>query len=159
MRPRVYLETTVVSYLTAWPSRDVVVAGHQQVTREWWSSCQERFEYVISALVLREASAGDAQAAADRLAVLKQLTVLTTTSEALALAKKLVDDGAIPQNVPEDALHLAVAASSGVEYLVTWNYRHLANATMRRQIAECCQEAGFASPIICTPEELVEQEK
>lgn len=156
MKPKVYLETTVVSYLTAWPSRDVVVAGHQQVTRDWWATAEERFEVVASDLVLEEAGDGDPQAAADRLAVLDQLPTLATTDAAMELAQNLIEDNALPQKAAQDALHLAIAAVNGIEYLVTWNCRHLANATMRQQIEMTCRSAGYVCPIICTPEELVE---
>jgi predicted nucleic acid-binding protein len=150
------LETTVVSYLTAWPSRDVVLAGHQQVTREWWESCRDRFEMLASELVVQEASAGDEKAAENRLAVLDALTLLAASSDAVRLAARLVESRAIPQEAVEDALHLAIATVNGVEYLVTWNCRHLANATMRTRIETAIRAAGYEPPIICTPEELLE---
>jgi hypothetical protein len=158
MKPRVYLETTVVSYLTAWPNRDVVVAGHQQVTREWWKSSPDRFELVASELVIREAAEGDAEAANDRLNTLAGVALIEISAGALDLAHQLVDAGVIPKKAAEDALHLAIAATNGVEYLVTWNYRHLANATMRERIETVCREAGYEPPIICTPEELLEHD-
>lgn len=154
MRRKVYLETTVLSYLTAWPSRDVVVAGHQQVTRDWWKTCPRRFDVVASELVVEEAGAGDDEAAAERLAVLQQL--LETSEAALDLARQLVGAMAIPAKAADDALHLAIAATNGVNYLVTWNCRHLANATMREPIEAVCRQAGYQPPIICTPEELLE---
>lgn len=156
MRAKVYIETTVVSYLTAWPSRDVVIAGHQQVTRDWWKSCPERFEAVASELVIREAGEGDDDAARDRLVVLNKLPLLEISEAALKLARRLVDEAAIPQKAGEDALHLALAATNGIEYLATWNCRHLANATIRGQIEAVCRAAGYQPPIICTPEELLE---
>ena len=151
-----YLETTVVSYLTAWPSRDVVIAGHQQSTRDWWKSCPTRFEVVASELVLREAGEGDLEAIRDRMAVLNKLPLMEISGEALVLARQLVGDAAIPKKAGEDALHLAIAATNGIEYLVTWNCRHLANATIREKIEAVCRTAGFQPPIICTPEELLE---
>lgn len=155
MSARVYVETTVVSYLTAWPSRDVVLAGHQQVTREWWDTRRASYELCISQLVLTEASAGDAQAAQDRLAVLQPMTVLETTDAAAELAKELIRTGALPAKAAGDALHIAVAAVHAVPYLLTWNCRHLANATMRPMIESACTANGFKAPIICTPEELI----
>lgn len=131
MTERVYIETTVVSYLTARPSRDVVVAGHQQVTHEWWDTRRQSYDLCVSQLVLQESAAGDPQAAQDRLAVLQAMTLLETTPEALALAKELIRAGALPDKAGDDALHIAVAATQGVRYLLTWNCRHLANATMR----------------------------
>lgn len=158
MKPRVYVETSVISYLTAWASRDVVVAGHQQVTRDWWKSSQDRFDVVASELVVQEASAGDLDAAKDRLQVLDMLTLLEITESARDLARQLVVAAAIPAKAAEDALHLAIAATNGIDYLVTWNCRHLANAIMRAKIEEVCRDAGYQPPAICTPEELMEVE-
>lgn len=156
MAERVYIETTVVSYLTARPSRDVVIAGHQQVTHEWWNTRRADYELCVSQLVLDEAGAGDAQAAQDRLLVLRTMLVLETTAEALELAKELLQAGALPPKAANDALHIAVAATKAVPYLLTWNCRHLANATMRPLIEAACRAKGFKAPIICTPEELLE---
>jgi hypothetical protein len=158
MAERVYVETTVISYLTAWPSRDVVLGGHQAVTHDWWDTRRASYELCISQLVLNEASAGDAQAAQDRLAVLQPMTVLETTEAALGLAKELIQAGALPAKAVGDALHIAVAAVHRVPYLLTWNCRHLANATMRLMIESVCSANGFPAPIICTPEELLEGE-
>ncbi len=156
MAERVYIETTVVSYLTARPSRDVVIAGHQQVTQEWWDTRRSDYELCVSQLVLDEAGAGDPQAAQERLAVLQPMLVLETTVAALELAKELIQAGALPAKAAGDALHIAVAATKGVPYLLTWNCRHLANAVMRPMIETACHAKGFKAPIICTPEELLE---
>jgi predicted nucleic acid-binding protein len=155
MAERVYIETTIVSYLTAWPSRDVVIAGHQQVTREWWDTCRANYELCVSQLVLDESAAGDAQAAQDRLAVLQPMTVLETTPAALDLAKELIQKGALPAKAAGDALHIAVATVHAIPYLLTWNCRHLANATMRPVIESVCTSMGYKAPIVCTPEELL----
>jgi hypothetical protein len=156
MPERVYIETTIVSYLTARPSRDVVIAGHQQVTHEWWDARRSDYEPCVSQLVLDEAGAGDPQAAQERLAVVQPMLVLETTSEALGLAKELVQAGALPAKAAGDALHIAIAATKGIPFLLTWNCRHLANAVMRPMIEEVCKGEGFTAPIICTPEELLE---
>ncbi len=156
MKPKVYIETTFVSYLKARPSRDVVIAGHQQVTHEWWDTRRGSYELCVSQLVLQEAAAGDPQAAQERLEVLCAMTILETTAEALALAKELVQAGALPAKAADDALHIAMAATQGVPYLLTWNCRHMANATMRRVIESICASKGYRAPIICTPEELLE---
>ncbi len=158
MKPKVYIETTVISYLTAQPARDVVIAGHQQSTRDWWRNATNRFELVASQLVLTEASAGDPEAARARLAALDSLTLLDATEEALELAQQLVNAGAVPAKAAEDAAHIAIAVVNGIEYLVTWNYRHIANATIRSQIETVCRNAGFEPAIICTPEELMERD-
>ena len=155
MKPKAYMETTVVSYLTAWPNRDIVVAGHQQATRDWWQVAKNAFDVVASELVIQEARAGDEAAARDRLEVLDRLRLLEVSADALALAAKLVASGTIPQAAADDALHLAIAAVNGVEYLVTWNCRHLANATRRAEIEAAIRTAGYEPPVICTPEELL----
>jgi hypothetical protein len=156
MLQRVYLETTFVSYLTARPSRDVVIAGHQQTTHEWWDTQRQSYELCVSQLVLQEAAAGDPQAAKERLEVLQPMTFLETTPAALALAKELIQAGALPAKAGADALHLAIATTQGIPFLLTWNCRHLANATMRPLIESVCASNGLKAPIICTPEELLE---
>ncbi|MFN0053029.1 MAG: type II toxin-antitoxin system VapC family toxin [Planctomycetales bacterium] len=145
-----------MSYLTAWPNRDVVIAGHQQVTQEWWDTRRASYELCVSQLVLDEAGAGDAQAARERLLVLRPMLVLETTADALELAKELLKAGALPVKAADDALHIAIAATKTIPYLLTWNCRHLANAVMRPVIETVCRAKGFLAPIICTPEELLE---
>src|SRR5579864_4485321 len=155
MAERVYIETTFVSYLTARSHSDVVIAGHQQVTHEWWDTHRTTYELCVSQLVLDESAAGDAQAAQERLVVLQPMTGLETTQPALGLAKELIQKGALPVKAADDALHIAVAAVHAVPYLLTWNCRHLANATMRPVIESVCAGKGYKAPIICTPEELL----
>ena len=156
MRPRVYIETTVISYLTARPARDVVVAGHQQSTRDWWETASRRFELVVSELVRQEAGIGDRDAARARLSILDSLATLDATAEAGGLSETLVRTAAVPRTAIRDAASIAIAAANGVEYLVTWNFRHLANAVARPLIESACRMAGFEPPTICTPEELME---
>jgi predicted nucleic acid-binding protein len=156
MKAKVYVETSVISYLTSRPSRDVVIAGHQQITRDWWQTQRETFDVVASQLVVQEASAGDPIAAQQRLEVLATMALLAVTEEALTLAQALVAPGPLPPKAAEDALHIAIAVTSGVEYLLTWNCTHLANATMRRAIERLCRTRGYEPVIICTPEELLE---
>jgi hypothetical protein len=156
MMERVYIETTFVSYLTARPSRDLIVAGHQQITHDWWDTRRGGYELCVSQLVLQEASDGDPQAAQERLDVLATMTVLEIKEEAVELAEELVRAGALPAKAGNDALHIAVAAIHRVPYLLTWNCRHIANATMRAQIESVCASRGFKAPIICTPEEMME---
>jgi len=156
MAQRVYIETTFVSYLTARPNRDVVIAGHQQITHEWWDTCRAKYELCASQLVLQEAGAGDPEAAQERLEVLAKMTQLDITDDATALANDLLAAGALPQKAAADALHIAIAATHGIPYLLTWNCRHLANATMRPLIESVCAGKGLKAPIICTPEELME---
>ena len=156
MKAKVYIETTVISYLTARPSRDVVIAGHQKITRDWWQTDRDKFDLIASQLVVREASAGDPQAAKERLERLTTLTLLEVTEAAVTLAQELLTTAALPEKAAEDALHLAIAVTNGVEYLLTWNCKHLANATMRTKIEDVCRAAGYEPVIICTPEELLE---
>jgi predicted nucleic acid-binding protein len=156
MKPKVYIETTIVSYLTARPSRDLVVAGHQQITHDWWQTSRHSFAVVSSQLVVREASAGDPEAAQERLATIASLTLLEISEEAVALAQHILQAEAIPVGFPEDALHIAVAVVNGIDYLLTWNYRHLANAGLRSRIEAACRDFGYEPVIICTPEELME---
>lgn len=152
----VYIETTVIGYLTSRPRQDVMVAAHQQATHEWWQTAVDRFELFVSQLVVQECSAGDQQAAEERLNAIESFTLLPTTADAERLAAELIQGHAVPETQPEDALHVALAAVNGIEYLVTWNFRHIANASVRSAIERICREAGYEPPIICTPEELME---
>lgn len=156
MKRTVYVETSVVSYLTSRPSRDLIVAANQAVTREWWANVSDRFEIFASQLVVAEAGAGDSSAARDRLAILDSMKLLGTTAEAASLARLLVEGGAVPRHAADDAAHIAIAAASGVDFLVTWNFRHIANAALRGRINQVCLKAGYEPPIICTPNELME---
>src|ERR1700682_2713219 len=135
---RVYIESTFVSYLTARPSRDLIVAGHQQITNDWWDTRRGDCELCVPQLVLQEAGDGDPQAAQERLDVLATMTLLEIKEEAVELAEELVPGVALPAKAGNDALHIAVAAVHRIPYLLTWNCRHLANATMRTQIESVC---------------------
>lgn len=156
MNPVVYVETSVISCLTGRPSRDVVTAAYQEITREWWRSAPSRFSLVASELVVAEAASGDSDAALARPAVLDTIPLLDVTEEAIELSRKLIDRRAVPHRAADDAAHIATAAANGVEYLVTWNFRHIANATMRSRIEEVCGSSGNEPPVICTPNELIQ---
>jgi predicted nucleic acid-binding protein len=151
----VYLETTIVSYLTAWLSRDLIRAAHQQITQEWWNSRREDFEIFISEFVINEASAGDSAAAEKRLSVLENMTLLDVNLEVENLGKRLIADKALPSKAATDALHIAVASVHGIDYLLSWNCKHIANAEMQSVIEKVCEEQGYKCPKICTPEELL----
>ena len=155
MKPRVYVETSVVSYLTARPARDIVIAGRQQSTRDWWAGATERFELVISELVREEAAVGDRGAAQSRLAIISPLPVIGATLEVARLARVLVDTKAVPERAAQDAVHIAIAAVHRVPFLVTWNFRHIANAAARPRIEAVCRDGGIDPPLLCTPEQLV----
>ena len=156
-KPAVYIETSIVSYLTARPSRDLIAAAQQTMTREWWRDAPERFVLVASELVFTEAGAGDADAARARLAALETVTRLDTTRDAEALTRRLLELGAFPREAAADAAHVAVAATNRVDYLLTWNLRHIANAAVRPRIERACRKAGCEPPVICTPNELMEE--
>lgn len=153
-KPTVYVETTVVSYLTAWPSREVIRAAHQELTREWWDVQRPHFDLYASELVVRESKAGDIAAAQERLDAIAQIPLLAITEDATLLAEHLVNRGALPRKAAADALHVAIAAVNRMAYLLTWNCRHLANAAMRDIIEQACTERGQRAPKLCTPEEL-----
>ena len=155
MSPKVYVETSVVSYLASLPSRDLVTAAHQQITREWWAK-RDRFNLFVSQAVLEEASGGDAEAARRRANAIAGINSLDVTARAHDLARAMIDGRAIPSQAAVDAVHVATAAVHGMDYLLTWNCKHIANAAMRQRIESICREQGFDPPTICTPEELLE---
>ena len=153
--PKVYIETTIVSYLTARQSRDLIVAAHQQLTQEWWANRRPGFDLYASQLVVQESGVGDAVMAGKRLEILDEMPLLDVNQDAVSLARELVDKGPIPQKAAVDALHIAVATVHGMDYLLTWNCKHIANAEMRASVTKICRAAGYEPPVICTPEELL----
>ena len=157
IKPKVYIETTVVSYLVARPSHDVTLAARQQATQQLWTEYAENFKFVISDIVLNEVSRGDIIAAQRRLEVLSNLPVLDMPLEAITLVGNLIDAGAIPEHSHPDAQHIAIAAVNSVEYLVSWNYKHIVNETKRNLINEVCHSVGFQPPTLCTPVALIEE--
>lgn len=156
MQDRVYIETSVISYLRSRVSTDMIVAAHQRLTNRWWEERAPHYEMVVSELVHREAAAGDAAAADARLEAIANLKILRVTEEAVSLAELLTAKGPIPREHAADALHIAIAAVNGIDYLLTWNCKHLANAAHRSRIERLVEEAGYVCPVICTPEELME---
>ena len=154
MEPSVYVETSVIGYLAADISQDLIVAAHQRVTHEWWGR-RQRYRLFVSELVLQEVSAGDETHAARRLDVVAGISVLTLRDDASRLADALTTQGPIPANATADALHIALAAVHAIEFLVTWNMRHIANAAMRARIERTCRMNGVEPPVLCTPEELL----
>ena len=154
-RPRVYLETTIISYLTASPSRDIIQTAHQQVTRDWWD-CRGRFDLFVSQAVLEEAGRGDPDAAKRRTQALSGIAVLGVGSDVARFAEHLFEVGAIPRKAALDAVHIAVAVLNGMDYLLTWNCAHIANAAVRGKIEQACRDHRLEPVVICTPEELME---
>jgi predicted nucleic acid-binding protein len=156
MKQRAYIETSVVSYLAGRSTRDMVIAAHQQLTRQWWDDRSTAFDLVISELVYEEAGRGDPDAAHVRIEIVDKIPVLKISEDAVSLADRLVSSGPIPRESVADALHIAIAAVNGIDYLLTWNCKHLANASHRGRIESLVENAGYACPVICTPEELME---
>ena len=154
----VYIETSVVSYLTALPARDLLVVAWQSATLQWWSNRRPGFELLTSQLVLDEAAAGHPEAAERRLRSLAGIPILPITDAVSELAVALLKDGALPEKAADDALHLAIAAYHGVDYLLTWNCRHLDNAEMKPVMRSVCAVHGYVCPEICTPPELMGDE-
>lgn len=150
----IYVETTVIGNVAGRIHSNPDVASRQRTTRTWWNTAAAQYELAISQLVIDECSDGDPSAAQERLVVLVDLTVLAVTDDARALARALNSEGAVSPSEPRDALHIAVAAVQRVQYLVTWNVKHIANATMRSKIEETCRNAGFTPPITCSPPEI-----
>jgi len=155
MKPKVYIETTIVSYLTAWRSQQLVMAANQETTRGWWDDERYNFDLYISEAVIQEASAGDATAAQRRLEVIQELPELPITDDVRQLAKALIENTPLPEKARVDAIHIATATVNGMDYLLTWNCRHIANATLRNAMGAVCQSAGYEMPVICTPVELL----
>ncbi len=156
MKQKVYIETSIVSYLTARTSNDLRAMANQNTTIEWWESRMPEFEIYISEFVVAEASQGNAEAAERRTSVLSDIPELEVTETVRELGKVLVTEGPIPAGAEIDAFHIAVAAVNGMDYLLTWNCKHIANAVIRPKVEAVCRDHGFEPPTICTPQELME---
>jgi hypothetical protein len=154
MSHRVYLETSVISYCTARPSTHIITAAKQAITRTWWEQESRRFHLHISAIVEREAARGDPDAAAARLSLIRDLPLLAMTEDSDALAARLVALQLLPANSEEDALHIAIASVHEMDYLLTWNFKHINNAETKGGIVRAIENAGYICPVICSPEEL-----
>ncbi|WP_337286782.1 type II toxin-antitoxin system VapC family toxin [Candidatus Methylomirabilis sp.] len=159
MKKRIYIETSVVSYFTARPSHDIMIAGHQGATRELRPELLEKYETYISALVYEEAGKGDLILAQLRLEAIASFPMLDIDDEGRDLAEKIIANRGIPATYPEDALHIAIAAVNGVEVIVTWNFAHLNNPFTRRAVRRIIEDEGYMCPEICSPEELLEANK
>lgn len=154
-QPSIYLETSVVSYLTSRPSRDLVVAAHQQITRTWWDSQRSKYALYVSDFVLLEIQAGDAIAARERQNILAETLGLPTPVETERLAQQLLEQKLLPPKAQVDAYHVAIASISNIDYLLTWNCKHIANATTRDRMVTLIRDRGYKPPVLCTPEELM----
>jgi predicted nucleic acid-binding protein len=155
MTKSVYVETTISSYLAARPSRDLLQAARQQITHGWWHQDRHKYALCISQIVLDEAAAGDVGAARRRLVFLEPLPLLDLTHEVVDVAQAIMDSELLPLKAARDAIHIAVASVHGIDILLTWNCRHIANAVIMKELRAVVANAGYEIPILCTPEELI----
>lgn len=155
MASSVYIETSIISYLAADPSRDLITAAHQQVTHTWWRERLSQFEVCVSQAVLDEVSAGDQSLASRRIEILQGVPLLELTAEVADIAAALIARLPLPQRAGADAVHIAVSAYHGIDFLLTWNCTHIANAQLRPRIERICRELGYSVPVLCTPDELM----
>ena len=151
----IYIETTIVGHLTGKLIGDPIVSARQQLTRDWWQNHSSRYQLFVSQLVHDECGAGSLVPANERLEAIEDLDLPDGTSATDSLAAALIAANAIPATEPRDAFHVAIAATNGIKYLLTWNFKHIANAAMRKKIENACRDAGFDPPTICTPDELL----
>jgi len=151
----VYIETSIVSYASAWPSRDIQTAALQQQARDWWDIERPKFDLVTSQLTINEASAGDATAAADRLKLLNGLPLVDVDLDAEELAARILASHLMPKKAAADALHVAAAALGRVKYLLTLNCKHIANAHELPRVYELLDREGLGQLLICTPAEFL----
>ena len=154
MPASVYIESSVISYLTARPSRDVVTTARQAITLDWWQNQRHKYEVYISALVEQEITSGDPIAAEQRIQAVSSISSVAISPEAQAIAASLIASKAVPSNCVEDAMHIAIAAAQGTEYLLTWNFKHINNAETKAAITQLVESCGYACPQLCSPEEL-----
>ncbi len=151
----VYVETSVFGYLASRTSSNLVVAGNQRLTLEWWAGHQNDFELFVSQAVVEECSAGDPQAASERIGFLDSIPILGIDDAARELSKRILADVPLPPRADVDALHIAIAAVNSMNYLLIWNCKHIANPSLRRKIDEVLVLSNVTPPIICTPQELI----
>ncbi|WP_295543698.1 type II toxin-antitoxin system VapC family toxin [uncultured Thiohalocapsa sp.] len=156
MKETVYVETSVISYLTARPSNDLRAMANQSTTIEWWETRRPSYSVFASDLVISEASRGHPEASQRRLASIADLPLLQISEDVRALVQALIESHALPEKAETDAYHVAIAAVNGVAYLLTWNCTHIANAHTRPKIENTCRTLGYEPPVICTPLELIE---
>jgi hypothetical protein len=155
VKKRVYIETSIASYLTARPSRDLIQAARQQITTDWWEDRRSEFDLFVSQYVIDEAGDGDIDAASRRLKLLDGLPLLESTEEAVELGEVLLSEGVVPQKAVTDALHIAIATIHKMNVLLTWNCKHLANAEILGELSRVIRSRGYEPPVICTPDELM----
>ena len=155
MSETVYIETSILGYLTARPSRDLVVAANIEITREWWDTRRSDFQLYSSQTVIKETSQGDAALATQRLEIVRDLALLDLNQSVLDLAEHFLERSSLLAKADVDAVHIAAATVHGMDYLLTWNCKHIANAQIQRKLAEISLDLGYELPILCTPYELL----
>ena len=155
MSETVYIETSILGYLTARPSRDLVVAANIEITREWWDTRRSDFQLYSSQAVVKETSQGDAQMASERLEIIRDLVLLDLDQSVFDLAERFLGRSSLPAKADVDAIHIAAATIHGMDYLLTWNCKHIANAQIQKKLAEISLDFGYELPILCTPYELL----
>ena len=153
-KPKVYVETSILSYLAARPSRDPVTEGRQVITRRWWEQERRKYVLMVSEAVETECGQGDPEMAERRRTFLGEATLFPVREAILKVAKLLVVPGALPEKAGVDAVHIAAAAVEECEFLLTWNFRHIANVRIRREVERILANHGYSKTTICTPEEL-----
>ena len=151
----VYIETSIVSHATAWPSSDIQIAALQHQARTWWATERLNFELVTSQLVIDEASVGDPIAAAERLQLLDGLPTVPIDEDVRSLARAILSASIMPPKAAADALHVAAAAVAGLQYLLTLNCKHIANAHELPRVYRLLDDRGSGQLLICTPAEFL----
>jgi hypothetical protein len=155
MSETVYIETSILGYLTARPSRDLVVAANIEITREWWDKRSSDFQLYSSQAVIKETSQGDTAIATQHLKIVRNLALIDLNQSVLDLAEQFLERSSLPAKADVDAIHIAAATVHGMDYLLTWNCKHIANAQIQRKLAEIGLDFGYELPILCTPYELL----
>ena len=156
MKPTVYVETSIISYLTGRPSRDLVVAARQEVTRQWWQNAGERFYLLTSPMVQEELSHGDPEAARLRLQAADGLPALPESDDVIRRVADLQANLGLPESALADIFHIAYSVVYEVDFLVTWNCAHIANPHVLRCLRDLAHEMAFFLPTIVTPDALME---
>ena len=154
----VYIETSIFGYLTARLTDNLIVAANTKVTQDWWAFCRNDFTIYASELVEDEATRGDKAIAVRRLNLLKPIAYLNITEEAIELAQEFLQQSNLPPKASNDSIHIALATVYGLNYLLTWNCKHMANAQIQKKLSQISSKLGYELPVICTPYELMEHD-
>lgn len=156
MKPRIYVESSVISYAASRKSRNALTAYRQELTQRWWTRALAMFALETSTIVQFEIAAGDPAAAKKRLTLFASITVLALHDEIAAVAERLMQENLIPRSEPEDAAHIAQATLTGVDYIVTWNFSHMVGPHAKYRLVQSIERWGYKAPLLATPEEILE---